>query len=221
MILDVPYDTRTRDLHRIANYKTVEQRIEDSLDRLFLSATAHPSVWLPRGRPKKEKAPKAPKQPKVKVPRGPGRPKGKSKPVGRDNPPIADMIIEAMETLEDRKGITLQAIKRFMDEAYGVDPQRLSVRIKKAILAKVDSGDIIRVQANGGQGRFRLKPFKVAVVTKRAAPENYVQLPYGKSSPAKPAGKIGKFKKAIADAKPADDATGTPTKGKRGRPKKT
>ncbi|EDS34377.1 histone H1 [Culex quinquefasciatus] len=174
-----------------------------------------------RGRPKKEKAPKAPKQPKVKVPRGPGRPKGKSKPVGRDNPPIADMIIEAMETLEDRKGITLQAIKRFMDEAYGVDPQRLSVRIKKAILAKVDSGDIIRVQANGGQGRFRLKPFKVAVVTKRAAPENYVQLPYGKSSPAKPAGKIGKFKKAIADAKPADDATGTPTKGKRGRPKKT
>ncbi|KAL9703243.1 hypothetical protein quinque_006761 [Culex quinquefasciatus] len=40
IILDVPHDTRTRDLHRIADYKTVEQRIEDSLDRLFLSATA-------------------------------------------------------------------------------------------------------------------------------------------------------------------------------------
>ncbi|KAL1380662.1 hypothetical protein pipiens_014020, partial [Culex pipiens pipiens] len=44
MILDVPYDTRTRDLHRIANYKTVVQRIGNSLVMLFLSATAHPSV---------------------------------------------------------------------------------------------------------------------------------------------------------------------------------
>lgn len=46
MILDVPYDTRTSGLHRIAEMKTIEQRIEDSLDRLFMSATASESPLI-------------------------------------------------------------------------------------------------------------------------------------------------------------------------------
>uniref|UniRef100_A0A1Q3EVE2 Putative histone h1 n=1 Tax=Culex tarsalis TaxID=7177 RepID=A0A1Q3EVE2_CULTA len=185
-----------------------------------------------RGRPKKEKDPKVPKEkapkvpkekapkvPKEKVPRGPGRPKGKAKLTGFETPPIHDMVIEALETLQDRKGVTLQAIKRFTEENYKVDLQRQGVRIRKAVLAGVESGDIIRTHGAGAAGRFKLKPFKVVVANKRAAPEDYVQLPYGKSSAVKITGKIGKFKKAISESKSADVVASSPTKGKRGRPK--
>lgn len=188
-------------------------------------AAPSPAKTKGKGRPKKEKAPKEPKAPKVpkeKVPRGPGRPKGKSKPASSDTPPIHDMVIEAVEMLQDRKGVSLQAIKRFMEDNYKVDMQRQAIRVRKAILAGVESGDIIRTHGVGALGRFKLKPQKAAVVHKRAAPEDYVQLPYGKSGSAKPAGKLGKFKKAISDAKSADAAASSPAKakGQRGRPKK-
>lgn len=182
-------------------------------------AATSPAKTKGKGRPKKEKAPKVPKE---KVPRGPGRPKGKSKSASSDTPPVHDMVIEALEMLQDRKGVSLQAIKRFMEENYKVDMHRQAIRVRKAILAGVESGDIIRTHGVGALGRFKLKPQKAVVVHKRAAPEDYVQLPYGKSGSAKPTGKLGKFKKAISDAKSADATASSPAKakGKRGRPKK-
>lgn len=182
-------------------------------------AATSPAKTKGKGRPKKEKAPKVPKE---KVPRGRGRPKGKSKPASSDTPPVHDMVIEALEMLQDRKGVSLQAIKRFMEDNYKVDMHRQAIRVRKAILAGVESGDIIRTHGVGALGRFKLKPQKAVVVHKRAAPEDYVQLPYGKSGSAKPTGKLGKFKKAISDAKSADAAASSPAKakGKRGRPKK-
>ncbi|KAL9702246.1 hypothetical protein quinque_005764 [Culex quinquefasciatus] len=46
IVLNAPFDTRTSELHRVSGCKTIQQRLEDSLDRLHLSATAseHPLI---------------------------------------------------------------------------------------------------------------------------------------------------------------------------------
>lgn len=157
---------------------------------------------------------------------------GRKKFSYQETPPVHDMVIEALETVHDRKGVTLQAIKRFMEDNYKVDIQRLSSHIRKAVVNGVDEGTIIRTRGNGALGRFKLKPFKVAVANKRQAPQNYAELP---ATNKRSASKAGRTKKPVADddaadepkaktaktaAKPTDVKSPKPKRGRPGRAKK-
>lgn len=94
-----------------------------------------------------------------------------------DNPPFHDMIIEALETLDERKGTTLVAIKRYLEDYYHVDVHACKRFIKRVIISGVESGQIIRTQGKGVFGRFKVKPSKPVVAKKRKAPVDYVELP--------------------------------------------
>ncbi|XP_055527773.1 histone H1B-like [Wyeomyia smithii] len=103
--------------------------------------------------------------------------KPKPKRSNLDTPPIHDMIVEALETLKERRGVTLHAIKRYLEENYKVDASKLSARIRRALLHGIDEGHIIRTRGHGAMGRFKVKTTKPSMIKKRQAPEDYVELP--------------------------------------------
>ena len=49
----------------------------------------------------------------------------------KSHPPVAKMVIEAIGTLNERKGSSMIAIKKYMNEKYLVDTDRLAFHIKK------------------------------------------------------------------------------------------
>ena len=59
-------------------------------------------------------------------------------------PTTSDMLIEALTELTDKKGVTIQAIKKFITEKYGADPTKLKHRLKKALEKCIESGLIVR-----------------------------------------------------------------------------
>ena len=81
------------------------------------------------------------------------KPKPKPKPT---HPKTSDMIIEAIKSLKNRKGSTLQAIKNYMASEYSVDPKKLAYLIRKYVLEAVKSGELIQLNGIGLQGRFKL-----------------------------------------------------------------
>ncbi|XP_065077916.1 histone H1-I-like [Ochlerotatus camptorhynchus] len=145
----------------------------------------------------------------------------KPRPRNTDNPPVHDMIIEALDVLDERKGVTLYAIKRYLEDNYHVDMTKVAVHVRKVLKNGVDNGDIIRTRGVGAMGRFKVKHTKPTMLKKRCAPEDYQQLPYiNKHRVAKPRKVTTPAKpKVTALAKKEDvpKAKTTP-KGKRGRP---
>ncbi|XP_053686044.1 histone H1-like [Sabethes cyaneus] len=156
--------------------------------------------------------------------------KPKPKRSNLDNPPIHDMIVEALETLKERKGVTLQAIKRYLEENYKVDSSKLSAHIRRALLHGVDDGHIIRTRGHGAMGRFKVKIAKPSMIKKRQAPEDYVELPMTKKSKPRATKTPPKKVESVQDntSSPKQKSTKskvevTPKKGpkpKKGRPSK-
>ncbi|XP_058465483.1 histone H1A, sperm-like [Malaya genurostris] len=94
-----------------------------------------------------------------------------------DTPPVHDMIVEALDVLRDRKGTTLPAIKRYMEENFKVDSTKLSPFIRRALVNGVNDGHIIRTRGTGAMGRFKVKTAKPTMLKKRQAPQDYTELP--------------------------------------------
>jgi hypothetical protein len=98
----------------------------------------------------------APKKTKsVKKPRG--------KPV---HPRTSEMVGNAIRSLKERGGSSLQAIKKYIAANYKVDSEKLSPFIKKYLKSAVASGELVQTKGKGASGSFRLaaaKPEKTAV----------------------------------------------------------
>ena len=116
------------------------------------------------------------------------------------HPPTAVMIKAAIETLKERKGSSLIAIKKYCATNYKIDPVKMSSFFKKALASGVEKKTILQVKGVGASGSFKLA--KEEKKPKTAKP---------KSSAKKPA---ASKKKTAAKSKPAASKKATPKKKK-------
>ncbi|XP_029852061.1 histone H1.8 isoform X3 [Aquila chrysaetos chrysaetos] len=81
------------------------------------------------------------------------------------HPPTLHMVIEALQAQDQRKGVSVVAIKRFILTKYpAVDPVRLKYLLKQALSKGLSRGDLVRPRnssAMGATGRFKLAPEKL------------------------------------------------------------
>ncbi|XP_063145808.1 atherin-like [Candoia aspera] len=79
-------------------------------------------------------------------------------------PPTLTMVREAVQALNERKGSSTVAIKRYIRHNYpGVDPIRLKYYLRKALLKGLEKGYLVRPlnsSAQGATGRFKLAAVK-------------------------------------------------------------
>ena len=114
------------------------------------------------------------------------------------HPPTAVMIKAAIETLKERKGSSLIAIKKYCATNYKIDPVKMSSFFKKALASGVEKKTILQVKGVGASGSFKLakeekKPKKPKTATKKPAASK---------------------KKTTAKSKPAASKKATPKKKK-------
>ncbi|KAM6256890.1 histone H1.8 [Porphyrio hochstetteri] len=80
------------------------------------------------------------------------------------HPPTLHMVIEALQAQDQKKGVSVIAIKRFILGKYpSVDPIRLKYLLKQALSKGLSRGDLVRPHnstAVGATGSFKLAPKK-------------------------------------------------------------
>lgn len=104
--------------------------------------------------PRSLKAPRTLRTPRrLRAPVGrPSRtPRANAKPLT-----IGDMVFEAVETLSDRRGVSLHAIKKYLRDAKKVDTEAKAVFIKKYLKVFVEEGKLVQVAGTGANGTFKL-----------------------------------------------------------------
>ncbi|KAK6170350.1 hypothetical protein SNE40_018763 [Patella caerulea] len=109
-------------------------------------------------------------------------------------PTFYEMVTEALTKLDDRKGVSVQAIRAYITETYkSVDPNTMKYRMKVALAKGIEKGIFKRPKSSedlkGATGRFKLD--KTAIeASKKAKPAK-------KTDPASKANK----KKTVTSAK--------------------
>lgn len=74
----------------------------------------------------------------------------------KNTPTVRKMVTEALESLKDRQGSSLVAIKKKMTELFNVDPSQIASHIKKFIKTSLLDGTLIQTKGNGASGSFKL-----------------------------------------------------------------
>lgn len=145
--------------------------------------------------------------------------KGEAK-IAPKHPPTADMVNNALKTLDDRGGSSLYAIKKFITTTYMLDADKLSLYIKKYLKSAVANGKVKQMKGIGASGSFKLAAAKSEPKKSVAAKPKHVtgdEKPKAKKSDEKKkksAAKSDDEKKAISPKKAA-----TPSKQKSTKPK--
>ena len=121
--------------------------------------------------------------------------KARAKP---SHPPTSEMVINAIKSLKERGGSSLQAIKKYIGANYKVDAEKMSPFIKKYLKSAVVSGTLVQPKGKGASGSFKL----AVASTAKAGGE--------KVAPAKAADAKAAPKKKTATASKARASTGTP-----------
>ncbi|XP_021201719.3 histone H1.1, embryonic-like [Helicoverpa armigera] len=70
------------------------------------------------------------------------------------------MINQALMDLNSRKGVSLYAIKKYIQEKYNVDTEKLNFHMKKYLKKAVEEGKIVQMKGIGASGSFKLVPIK-------------------------------------------------------------
>ena len=81
--------------------------------------------------------------------------KTKAKPT---HPKTADMVTAAIKNLKERRGSSLQAIKKYIGANYKVDAEKFAPFIRKYLKAAVTSGSLVQTKGKGASGSFKLPP---------------------------------------------------------------
>ena len=72
------------------------------------------------------------------------------------HPPAAVMVASAIESLKERNGSSLQAIKKYIAANYKVDMDRQLPFIKRALKNGVTQGKLVQAKGKGASGSFKL-----------------------------------------------------------------
>jgi len=139
------------------------------------------------------------------------------------HPTTAVMVTAAIKGLNEKKGSTLPAIKKYLAANYKVDSAKLAPFIRKFLKASVVKGALVQVNGTGAVGHFKLaaeakKPAGKKVASKKqpAAKKPVTATPKKRKLPAKkpksiePAAK--KVKKVAAAAPPPKTKPAKPAK---------
>ncbi|XP_063370856.1 histone H1.1, embryonic-like [Cydia amplana] len=70
------------------------------------------------------------------------------------------MIHEALTELKTRKGVSIQAIKKYMEDKYYVQTNKVKYLIKKTLKTGVEDGSIVQLKGIGASGSFKLAAVK-------------------------------------------------------------
>ncbi|XP_076750945.1 uncharacterized protein LOC143423469 [Xylocopa sonorina] len=76
------------------------------------------------------------------------------------HPPTSEMVNTAIKELKDRKGSSLQAIKKYIASTYKVDGEKFAPFIKKYLKSAVTSGAVVQTKGKGASGSFKLSTGK-------------------------------------------------------------
>ncbi|KFM64827.1 Histone H1, partial [Stegodyphus mimosarum] len=142
----------------------------------------------PAATPKKSKAAAKAKKPKS----APSHPK------------VSEMVNDAISSLKERGGSSLQAIKKYISAKYKVDVEKLSPFIKKYLKSAVAAGGLVQTKGKGATGSFRISSSaggskeKSVSKSKKAA----VKAPKPKKAKAAAPKKVAKPKKVAEKKKP-------------------
>jgi len=93
--------------------------------------------------------------------------KPRVKPV---HPRTSEMVANAISSLKERGGSSLQAIKKHIAANYKVDSEKLSPFIKKYLKTAVASGELVQTKGKGASGSFKLAAAKTEKPVASAAP---------------------------------------------------
>lgn len=137
---------------------------------------------------------------KIAAPKAAAKPR--TKPT---HPSTADMVKAAINTLSERGGSSLQAIKKYITATYKIDAEKQAPFIKKYLKAAVTAGTLVQTKGKGASGSFKLavkKADSVKAKTKKAAGEKKIAKPKKPASPKKSPVKKAEAVKAVTK-KPA------------------
>ncbi|XP_006825951.1 histone H1-III-like [Saccoglossus kowalevskii] len=123
------------------------------------------------------------------------------------HPKTIDMVVAAITNLKDRKGSSLQAIKKYVGANYKVDLDKITPFIRRALKSGVTDGKFVQIKGTGASGSFKLKA-KVKAEKKAKKPK----------TPKKP--KAKKPKAATKKPKAKKPKGKTPKKAKKSPAKK-
>ena len=93
--------------------------------------------------------------------------KPRVKPV---HPRTSEMVANAISSLKERGGSSLQAIKKYITANYKVDSEKLSPFIKKYLKTAVASGELVQTKGKGASGSFKLAAAKAEKPAASVAP---------------------------------------------------
>jgi len=93
------------------------------------------------------------------------------------HPRTSEMVRNAIISLKDRGGSSLQAIKKFIAANYAVDLDKMSPYLKRYIKRAVSSGELLQTRGKGASGSFRLAPAKTGKAPVPTAPARATSAP--------------------------------------------
>ena len=134
------------------------------------------------------------------------------------HPPTSDMVNNAIKSLKERGGSSLQAIKKYIAANYKADAEKLAPFIKKYLKSAVATGALVQPKGKGASGSFKLaakgEGGKTTATVKKAAPAK----PKEKKETAKAVAKkkpAAKKAKAASEKKKSVAKPKTPSKAKK------
>ncbi|XP_034173943.2 histone H1-like [Osmia lignaria lignaria] len=139
------------------------------------------------------------------------------------HPPTAEMVNAAIKALQDRKGSSVQAIKKYIATTYKVDGEKMAPFIKKYLKAAVTTGAVVQTKGKGASGSFKLsissKGLESKSKSKRSVKKTVPAVAEKKAAEKKPASpkKAAAPKKAPAVKKSAAAAKKQPPSPKKAK----
>lgn len=114
------------------------------------------------------------------------------------HPPTSDMVNNAIKSLKERGGSSLQAIKKYLSSNYKIDAEKLAPFIKKYLKSAVSAGTLIQTKGKGASGSFKLSPSALKPKSEGNSGSGQKQV---KKSVKKPHGDDKKAKSKLTAAK--------------------
>lgn len=87
----------------------------------------------------------------------------KKAPKVKTHPTYLEMAKEAINSLTDKKGSTVQSIQSFIAGKYTIDPDTVKIHLKPALAKGLEKGTFVRPKnsdAKGYTGRFKVNKVK-------------------------------------------------------------
>ncbi|XP_072345716.1 histone H1.5-like [Scyliorhinus torazame] len=150
----------------------------------------------------------------------------------QEGPGLGELILQIVAESGDRKGISLQAIKKAL-RSKGVDVDKRGAQIKQSVRRELAKGALAQVKGTGASGSFKIvkkttggklrqtvagkkpsvkKPAAKKSPKKTAATKTSVKKPAAKKSPKKPAAKKSPKKPAAKKSPKKPAAKKSPKK---------